>query len=791
MLGDEYMKKIELLAPAGDMHSLYAAVQSGADAIYLGGNKFSARAYANNFNNENLEVAVKYCHIYDVKIYITINTLMKENELKEAVRYTKFLHSIGVDGLIIQDIGFAINIKKILPDFELHASTQMTVHNLEGALFLKEIGFKRIVLSRELSLKEIQYISRNLGVETEIFIHGALCICYSGQCLMSSTIGGRSGNRGRCAQPCRLPYSVVNLQNGVNRKGYILSPKDMCIIENIEDIINTGAASLKIEGRMKRPEYVAGVVSEYRAVIDEYIDSKSKNNNINISERKKRLLQLFNREGFSKAYLFKNTGKDMMSYSFPKNTGVEIGKIEKDMTILLNECISKGDGVRNNKNGFTVSKIIENNRELDHAEKAKRVKLMPIRYKPGDIIYKTSDLNQLKRLENIYRKPYKRKIHLNLKVKFKVGTEFLLETKYKNHVFTFAGEIVESAVKRPVTKDRISENLLKTGDTPFKFSNMEFIDYEEGFLPISEINIARRELINKIEKYVLGKNMPVVNDKYKFDITDIETEVDLPGNIIFVTTNDQLRAALELNFNSICVDPFQRKNSIELDNIESNIDIYIKVPNIIKEEFDYICNFIEKNSNRIKGIITSNLGILNRFKNKINLIGDYKLNIFNSASLKFYNGFTNGNCLSVELSRGEIRNVLNNTKYSAQILMYGKIELMVSEYCAIGSTFGGKTASKNCNSSCEHGEYCIIDRKNIKFPIKTDKFCRSHIYNSVSLNLISDMKEVRNMGIKSFRLDFLDESYEQTKNILKAFISEKWSGDFSEFTRGSYKRGVE
>ena len=242
------MKRIELLAPVGNMESLIAAVQCGADAVYLGGINFSARAYAGNFDDDKIEEAIDYCHLYGLKVYITMNTLIKENEMKEAFDYAKKLYSFGTDALIVQDAGLAHLLKNYLPDFELHASTQMTVHNVEGALFYKNLGFKRIVLARELSLKEVKNISNNYNIETEIFIHGALCICYSGQCLMSSIIGGRSGNRGRCAQPCRMKYTLINKFNNKKKSCYALSPKDICTIENINEIIETGTASLKIEG---------------------------------------------------------------------------------------------------------------------------------------------------------------------------------------------------------------------------------------------------------------------------------------------------------------------------------------------------------------------------------------------------------------------------------------------------------------------------------------------------------------------------------------------------------------
>ena len=331
------MEKIELLAPVGNMESLYAAVNNGADAIYLGGPKFSARAKAIEFDNEKMKVAADYCHSYGVKIYVTMNTILKEKELKDAIKYAGYLYEIGIDALIIQDLGFLKLIKEKYPDFEVHASTQMTIHNGEGAVYFTEKGFKRVVLSRELSLEEIEYISKDLGIETEIFVHGALCVSYSGQCLMSSMIGGRSGNRGKCAQPCRQEYKLISASGG-EKKGHLLSTKDTCTIDDMKDIIESGALSLKVEGRMKRPEYVAGVIETYRKAIDKELENRE----FNVEEGKKTLLQLFNRGGFANAYLKKDSGKDMMSFVIPKNTGLELGKSDDKGEIILQEDITIG-----------------------------------------------------------------------------------------------------------------------------------------------------------------------------------------------------------------------------------------------------------------------------------------------------------------------------------------------------------------------------------------------------------------------------------------------------------------
>jgi putative protease len=783
------MRKIEILAPAGSLESLYAAVQSGADAVYLGGNKFSARAYASNFDEENMIKAVDYCHLYGMKVYITINTLIKEKELKEAIEYVSFLYSIGVDALIIQDLGLASLIKTNFPDFELHASTQMTIHNGEGALFLKEQGFKRIVLSRELSLKEIEYISKDLGVETEIFVHGALCICYSGQCLMSSMIGGRSGNRGRCAQPCRLPYTLIDKNTNKKREAYILSPKDICTLEDIRAIIESGTSSLKIEGRMKRPEYVAGVVDVYKRAAE----SVYENREFDFEDENKKLLQLFNREGFSKAYLFGNSGRDMMAYKYPKNTGVFLGRAVASDLVELEAAVALGDGVRTKEEGFTVSKILKNGREVEDACKGDRVKLMPARYKKGEDLYKTADSRLLEELGLFYSTYYGRKIELDLHVSFKAQEPFVLKISFQGREFIVNGEIVQTALKKPVEREKLIENLSKSGDTPFRFSNIEYEHFEEGFLPVSAINAARRELVEKLEKYIIDGSRRELKDTIAYAESK-PMKKHLPKAVVVASSIEHIKAFKDSGIKGVlAVDPFKRQNLLDLEDIVENYsnNLYIRVPNIIKGEFDYIVKLIDKHINVIQGIVTSNLGIINKYKDRTQIIGDYKSNIFNSEALKFYTDILQGTAISVELNKGELQQVVKGNAAAVQVKLYGKEELMVSEYCSIGSMFGGKSNTASCKENCAVGNYALIDRKDESFILRTDKFCRSYIYNSVSTNLIPHIEEFRSMGIESFRLDFIDESYEEALKILKAFKDNKWEHEYTGFTRGHYKRGVE
>ena len=786
------MNKIEVLAPAGSMESLYAAINKGADAVYLGGNKFSARAYASNFDNENMQKAIDYAHSYGVKIYVTINTILKENEIEEAVRYVGYLYEIGADALIIQDLGLFKRIKEDYPDFELHASTQMTIHNGEAAIYFKEKGFHRVVLSREMTIDEIKYISTDLMIETEMFVHGAICVSYSGQCLMSSIIGGRSGNRGRCAQPCRMEYILKGEKSG-EQKGHLLSPKDMCTIDDIKDIVESGTHSLKIEGRMKRPEYVAGVVDNYRKAVDKVLFKKK----YNVQEGKGQLLQLFNRSGFTNAYLKGNTGRDMMSFNSPKNAGVPLGVVEKSGEIKLKESLSLGDGVRYRDKGFSVSKILLNGKEVSNAKRGDIVKLFPIDYKKGDELFKSLNKQLFDELED-YIKPYNKKISLNARVKFAVNSPIELNIIHNNKEYRFSGEIVQKAEKRPLDKERIEEALKKSGDIPFKLDFIEFTEFEDGFLRIADLNNLRRDALERITKSICKKyrrKRPKKEDKNLSD--SINNDINI-SEIYSCITKDQLNALLDCKVKHIAFDIFSRELGAlrisdlidTFDRVNGDINLYIKTSSIIKGEFDKVCKFIDKAKPYIKGIITSNIGLINIYKDSLIIIGDYKLNIMNSQSLEFYQREISIPTLSMELNRTEIKEITRKNKGNNAYVIYGKPELMISEYCPIGSTFGGRKTNVECNAICTRDKFTLIDRVNEKNRVMTDLFCRSYILNPVPLNLFDEISMLKEMGIKTFRFDFRDENYEEVKKVINMYKNNE-SYDKSNYTKGLFRRGIE
>lgn len=783
------MNKVEILAPAGSMESLVAAMNKGADAVYLGGNKFSARAYASNFDNDNMIKAVDYVHSYGAKVYVTLNTILKENEIEEAVRYVGFLYEIGVDAIILQDLGLFKRIKEDYPDFEIHASTQMTIHNGEGALFFKERGFHRIVLSRELSVDEVKYISKDLGIETEIFVHGALCISYSGQCLMSSMIGGRSGNRGRCAQPCRMEYTLKGNTSG-ERKAYLLSPKDTCTIEDMKDIIDSGTYSLKIEGRMKRPEYVAGVVENYKNAVEKELY----NTEYNVSKGKRELLQLFNRGGFSKAYLHKNVGMDMMSFKHPRNTGVPLGKIEKNGEIVLKEDIALGDGFRFMESGYSINKIITNGKEVKEAKRGERVKIFPIAYKVGDEIFKSLDRKLFDSLEDSI-KPYNRKISLKANVTFKVAEPLRISIEYNDKNYEFLGEVVEKAEKRPLEKDRVIDSLCKSGESAFKIDEINFEAFEDGFIRVSDLNNLRRDALEGVQKSIT-KSFRRKRPK-KLDKIDNIKSNDISLDIIYqCITREQLDTLIEEGVKDIIVDVFNRdKDAINVKDLievsqNKELNIYLKVPNIIKSEFNNVINIIEKVKEYIKGIVTVNVGIIRNYQDEMMIIGDYKLNIINSEALKFYQNEIDIPTLSLELNRKEIKNMLKGNRGNVQGIIYGKTELMISEYCPIGSTFGEKSSCKDCNLACTRDEFTLIDRMNEKFRVMTDIFCRSYILNPYPLNLIEEKDDLKNLGINSFRVEFRDENSNEVKKVLRMIRGEE-KVNTNTYTKGHYRRGIE
>lgn len=480
-------KKVELLAPAGGMKQLIAAIENGADAIYIGGKKFNARMNANNFSIDEMKEAIIYAHTRNVKIFVTLNILLKDEELQEALEYVAELYQIGIDAVILQDIGLAYLINEHIPNMEMHFSTQGSIYNRTGVKNALKIGFKRIVLAREMSLEEIK--STTDLCDIEVFVHGAMCMCYSGQCQMSRFIGGRSGNRGECAQPCRLPYL-----NDRGEKKYLLSPKDMCMIDSLDELIEAGVTSLKIEGRMKSAEYVATVVRIYRKYIDEYY--KYGTYKVSVEDREE-LLQAYNRGKFTTGYFYGYPKETILTEKSPKHQGIKIGKVigkakNKLIKVELEKALQIGDRIEIQGNEY-VDNIVT------YIEKQENKKYIIGDFKwngrKGESIYKiiSKELSE-KAKEN--SKLYTRKNSINLNFKANIGEKPTLEMNTQGYSFIAQGENdFQKAIHKPLDKERIAQQLGKTGNTPFKIMKMH-IDIEQGgTMPISEINELRRKCI--------------------------------------------------------------------------------------------------------------------------------------------------------------------------------------------------------------------------------------------------------------------------------------------------------
>ncbi|QCX32928.1 U32 family peptidase [Caloramator sp. E03] len=789
---------VELLAPAGDFESLKAAVLNGANAVYIGGKEFSARQFAGNFDRDEIIEAVRFCHSYNTKVYVTINTLLRNDELLPALEYAAFLYKIGVDAIIIQDIGFLYLIRKNLPDFEVHASTQMTVHNLDAVNLLYNIGIKRVVLSRELSLEEIRHIVKNTKAEIEVFVHGALCISFSGQCLFSSLIGGRSGNRGRCAQPCRLEYVLDD-----KSKSHYLSPKDLSTLNILSELVDTGVASLKIEGRMKRPEYVAIVVSTYKKALEGNIKEKD------IED----ITQIFNRGGFTNAFLKGREGFDMMSYKRPKNWGTYLGKVIKSdgkfAQILLERQLNVGDGIEifNKGIGVPVTSIKINGKQVESGERGEIVQVFLQGAKKGDIIYKSLDINLMNRsLESFKGKDIKKiPIYGKLTAHLEQNTKLIIENREGTKGEAIS-EPPEVALKTSTNREKIEESLKKTKDTPFYFENIDIEIDNNIIIPVSKINALRRDAIkNLIDNLQNVKEHKNVNLNFK--IYDKNT---IPKIAVKTGRIEIAKACLDEGCDLLFFGGDNlRINSGTIEDIIKNTkynNVFPWYPEVILEDYENLK--IEADRLKSLGLNTTlcgNLGLYSFLIDKgFNVYLDKGFNIFNSYALET---FKNSGCLiSNELNLKQIKDLISKTKQNVLVNVYGRTKLMVSRQCIVGSSLGD--GKEGCNALCKNKIHYLKDRKGEVFPVVTDYNCKSHIYNSKILCMIEHIKDIMELNASYFVIEFLDESPEDASLIVAAFkdgINKCIKKDFTlsdnmiklldklkgKITKGHFYRGAE
>lgn len=736
------MKKVELLSPAGNMDSLISAVQNGADAVYVGGKKFGARAFASNFDYDQMIEAIKYCHLYGVKIYVTVNTICFENEIEEALKYIEFLYNNQVDALIMQDIGLISFVRKKYPNMEIHASTQMHNHNDLGLSYLKEIGVKRAVLAREMTLEEINNLKTD--IDKEVFVHGALCVSYSGCCLFSAMHGNRSGNRGECVGACRLPYKLLENDKVLDSEGdYILSTKSLCTINNIGKLIESGITSFKIEGRMKSKEYVGYITRLYREKIDEYYLVKK----YSVKEDEiKNIKKIYNRE-LTSGYLFDNYGSSIMNTKTSNHIGIHLGSIikidNKKIYIKLDEDLNQEDGIRfDNDKGMIVNKLYNKRDLLVNSIKKGDIAVVDnkIGLSKAKEVRKTIDVKLVEEI-NKYKE---RKVFVSVNCNAKIGKNLELSINDSKNEIKVYGNIVEEAKNSPTSYERIKEQLEKLGNTPFISTNTNISLDDNIFIPIKELNDLRREAVEKlIEKREYSQSHKVIINELT-DENNKKTNHKLTISIL-VRNEKQLQVVLSNKVDYVYTDNYELYKKYKCSNV------YYRTPRVSKNDINYTG----------ENLLITELGAVMKYSKDNNINSDYFLNVVNCNSVR-------------ELQRNKVKRVtlspevrletlesFNNS--SIDLFVYGRVELMITKYCPVNMIINKD--NKKCNL-CYKNKYYLKDLDGNVYPLITRNHI-THILDSNNFDLTDKLDYILDMGITSFRIDLYDESKEKIERLIK------------------------
>ena len=747
-------KMTELLAPAGSMEALKAAISNGCDAIYLGMQKFGARAYSSNFDLESLKEAIKYAHLRSIKIYVTMNTIIFENEVEEMKEQMHELNEIGVDGIIVQDLAAFDYIVKNFIDMEAHCSTQMGIDDLDGTLLFKELGAKRVVLSREVEIEKVKEIKRIAKIPLEIFVHGALCVSYSGNCLMSGLIGYRSGNRGRCVGSCRKEYEIIDqTTNESLGKNYILSTKDLNTIDYIEDLKEID--SLKIEGRMKEPAYVANVVSKYRMALDHKVTEKDKED----------LSKTFNRT-FTKGYLFHEDQKDITNILRPNNVGYEIGEISNVVKgmyeITLKRPLNQNDIIRisHNNEDVILSVVKLYNKDGDLINKAQDVGYIKLKEKlsTGDLVYITNDYLYYKELESSLEKEFKR-FNLDVKVLAYPGSKLIIDADALGFNYLYESEeILGEAINNPTTTEQIIKQFSRLNDTIFELNN---VNYEQCnvFIPAKLLNAARRDIVQRLYDLKINSQKKRIKDLEAKE--KISYAPEKPYLTASVTTKEQYDACISCGIKEI-----------------------------------YFENVVRRNQNDYKEIggqlLIGGYGGIYHYKKTNSFVTDYSLNVVNATSCyELYRLGAKRVTLSYELNKLQIEELINayyreNEGYPAlEMIVYGKAPLMFTKYCPL--------KKMNQCGNCKTRSYELKDEHG-KFPIITHEDCTTTLLSGKTINLLDDLQSIK--GVEAFRLAFTVESKEQVVKTVNDAIG-KLNGSLNKSvfnhetdTRGHFNKEI-
>ncbi|XMB87004.1 U32 family peptidase [Mycoplasmatota bacterium WC44] len=763
------MNKIELLAPAGSMDSLIAAIEGGANAVYLGGKKFSARSFSNNFSNEELLEAINYSHLRNVKVYAAVNTIILESELEDCKDYINELYNLGVDGIIVQDFGILNYILKNYQEIEVHTSTQMSIDSINAIKYMENLGVDRVVVARENSIEDIREFRKNTDTCLEVFVSGALCVSYSGQCLISSFIGGRSGNRGTCSQICRKTYKIINNETNevIETNGeYLLSPKDLMTVNDLDDLIKLDNLSLKLEGRMKRSEYVFHVAKLYRKLIDGFTVDEN-----DILKLKK----LFNR-GFTKGFLFND--ESINNNKRPNHIGISIGKVigfnKNRIKIKLTDDLSQGDGIRilgPNDVGLSVNRLYFNDLLVNKVTKGEVCELsVKDKVLKDSIVLKTTDSKLMKEIvKDIENSSLK--IELFLEITGKVN-DHLFGSLYddQGNYYDYKPEYkIEESIKYKFDEVRFKKQVSKTNDYPFKINIRNINVDSNSYITVKQMNEFRRSIISGFVNKKLEINKDEVIIKKNEDI-----KIDLTNEIICsVNTLEQYYACKELGINVIYL-----KNLKFLDKLNDVIPITPRM----NDNYHIDRELCASNYSRI---------------NKNTVSTNFSLNITNSDSIySLHKQGVKRICLSHELNKGQIEEIqksfLEKYKQSAnlEMIIYGYQEAMIMKYCPVASSYN--IPIENCKL-CDKNSFSLIDSHNAKYKLSTDNCITTMMFNK-KLNLIDEVNEIKNY-VPNIRIDFYEESY---KEVIKVINNLKKKLDGSKETyfnsktdyKGHYYKGI-
>lgn len=807
---------MELLAPAGTMENFMAALESGADAIYLGGKVFNARAHAANFGIDELREAVRLAHILDVSVYVTVNILIGDTELKDLEQYIKDLDSIGVDAIIVQDLAVAEIAKRVAPNIHLHGSTQMTAATLDAVRFYESLGFTRVVLARELSLKEIQHICKHCKAEIEVFVHGALCVCYSGQCLMSSFIGGRSGNRGACAQPCRLPYELLDSKGESvlpKHEAYLLSPKDLNYSEHMNELVAAGVTSFKVEGRMKKVSYVRQVIGTYREILDEA--------SIHENQRKA-LASGFNR-GFSTDYLEDTVGRQMMTVVAPNHQGKPIGESytkKGEVYLSLTEPIEQGSLVKIlQSNGSVTYYTVDDEWTCvsDTLYKGRPAEGLAV----GQLYLASTPKNTKSRGLQEFTRKYDMSVYLSVGSNGETNYTELTAILDSGLSVTVTNEYVPAiANKVPTSLEKVTEQLGRLGNTLFRLS---YVDIPDGpyMWPASVLNALRRDAVTALETALITHHveswqaLQVTGDvDYDFKAQHELSYDTCPMISARVDEIDGVKAAISGGAQKIVF------GGDRLSRTPYALSVYDEVARLCAQS-DVICTFatprvvkddeVEAYTHTLEAIVQAHPDSISihvpqalLWLRELGYTGaieaDTGLNIFNTPTLHFWEQL-HISCVnpSQELTLKQITELAKHSHVPIETMIHGYTEMMISEYCAIAS-FVGTGSKVNCPMPCVKESYSLKDRKGEIFPIRTDPYCRMHIMNGHEMDMRAYVPMLLQKGISILRVDGRHMKPSYVKDIVSQYVGiatgtmeappKKIDSQGESITRGHYFRGI-